>query len=157
MSIFSIFTSALRRKPSEPLEPAVLMVNAIRTPDGTVLQSLYNWHYVKHRDARNGLEYAVDGGLESPRRCGDGPYEELSLHAGDDFQLIRERFSRYNVREDRFVALKDMSDLWLARTVRYHRQHEQHLGPQYSRAFAYEKEFQYRGLDDGDFSDLEIT
>ena len=44
-----------------------LILNRIKTPDGTILTS-YNRHdYVSYEDA-NGLEYMVDGGLEYLRR-----------------------------------------------------------------------------------------
>ena len=66
-----------------------LIYNAIRTPDGTILESRSVHDFVGHTDA-NGKFYAVDGGLEYPRRCGDMDYEELSLTLEDEFSKIRD-------------------------------------------------------------------
>ena len=70
-----------------------IVVNRIRTPDGTVLQS-YNRHdYVTHVD-KNGKEYMVDGGNDYLRRNvhDDAPAEEMSLSMDDPFDQIREAF-----------------------------------------------------------------
>ena len=66
-----------------------LIYNAIRTPDGTILESRSVHDFVSHTDA-NGKFYAVDGGLEYLRRCGDMDYEELSLTLEDEFSKIRD-------------------------------------------------------------------
>ena len=66
-----------------------LIYNAIRTPDGTILESCSVHDFVSHTDA-NGKFYAVDGGLEYLKRCGDMDYEELSLTLEDDFSKIRD-------------------------------------------------------------------
>ena len=65
-----------------------LIYNAIRTTDGTILESRSVHDFVGHTDA-NGKFYAVDGGLEYPRRCGDMDYEELSLTDKDPFSKVR--------------------------------------------------------------------
>lgn len=67
----------------------MILYNAIRTPDGTVIQSKSVHDYVAHQDA-NGKYYAVDGGLEYLRRIGTMDYEELSLTDKDDFSKVRE-------------------------------------------------------------------
>ena len=46
-----------------------LIYNAIRTPDGTILESRSVHDFVGHTDA-NGKYYAADGGLEYLKRCG---------------------------------------------------------------------------------------
>lgn len=52
--------------------------NAIRCPDGTVLESKHRHDYRGHTQ-KDGRYYAVDGGLEYLRRgFSDGEYEELS-------------------------------------------------------------------------------
>ena len=66
-----------------------LIYNAIRTPDGTILESRSVHDFVGHTDA-NGKFYAVDGGLEYLKRCGDMDHEELSLTLEDDFSKIRD-------------------------------------------------------------------
>ena len=70
-----------------------LLCNRIRTPDGTILESMHRHDYVTYTDA-NGKEYMVDGGLDYLRRNvhDDAPYEELSLYSGDYHQLIRQAF-----------------------------------------------------------------
>lgn len=67
----------------------MILYNAIRTPDGTIMQSKFVHDYVTHKDA-NGKYYAVDGGLEYLRRIGSPDYEELSLTDKDDFSKVRE-------------------------------------------------------------------
>ena len=67
----------------------MILYNAIRTPDGTLLVSYHRHDYVAHKDA-NGKYYAVDGGLEYLRRIGTIDYEELSLTDKDDFSKVRE-------------------------------------------------------------------
>lgn len=69
-----------------------LLLNRIKTPDGTILTS-YNRHdYVTHID-KNGHEYMVDGGLEYLRRnVNETPYEELSITDQAPFEQIRESF-----------------------------------------------------------------
>lgn len=160
MSIFSIFKSAFREPQPVPGKSALIMVNAIRTPDGTVLQSFHRHDYRSHVDSSNGRGYAVDGGLDYLRRVCGGPYDELSLTSEDDFQLIRERMHRFDSRSDQWVALKNMSDDWLAGVVRYHSgiavsrdMAAEEFRQVFPRAWVYEKEFQYRGLCDTDFDD----
>ena len=67
----------------------MILYNAIRTPDGTIIQSKYVHDYVAHEDA-NGKYYAVNGGLEYLLRIGTMDYEELSLTDKDDFNKVRE-------------------------------------------------------------------
>jgi len=68
----------------------MLVYNAIRTPDGTLLESRHRHDYLEHKDA-NGETYMVDGGREYLRRnVTEEPYEELSLYLGDDHDKVRE-------------------------------------------------------------------
>ena len=88
-----------------------LIYNAIRTPDGTVLESTHRWDYRTYTDA-NGFTYMVDGGLEYARR-NKGNYEELSVFHGDPHDKVREVFTwgTYGPKGDqelRRVLLKDM-------------------------------------------------
>ena len=89
--------------------------NRIRTPDGTILESMNRHDYVTYIDA-NGKEYMVDGGLDYLRRNihDDAPYEELSLVSTDEHSVIREVFKwgTYGIdgkQKLKYVILKDMS------------------------------------------------
>ena len=70
-----------------------LLVNRIRTPDGTILQSKHRHDYVTHLD-KNGEHYMTDGGIEYIRRSAghNGPYEEMDVYTDDTHQKIRAAF-----------------------------------------------------------------
>ena len=91
------------------------LANRIRTPDGTILESMHRHDYVTYIDA-NGKEYMVDGGLDYLRRNihDDAPYDELSLVSTDEHSVIREVFKwgTYGIdgkQKLKYVILKDMS------------------------------------------------
>lgn len=67
-----------------------LIRNAIRTPDGTVIESANRHNFVCHEDA-NGKKYCVDGGLEYARRVfDDEDFEDLSLYDNEPHAVQRE-------------------------------------------------------------------
>ena len=67
-----------------------LILNRIRTPDGTVLTSRNVHDYQYHKD-KNGEIYMNDGGVEYLRRSVNAiPWEELSLYSDDSFEKLRE-------------------------------------------------------------------
>lgn len=91
-----------------------IVVNRIRTPDGTILTSHHVHDYVTYVDA-NGEEYMVDGGTEYLRRslCKE-PHEELSIYSNDPHIEIRKHleWGTYGINGDQpltWVALEDMS------------------------------------------------
>jgi hypothetical protein len=97
------------------MNKARIVSNRIRTPDGTILESMHRHDYVTYVD-KNGKEYMVDGGLDYLRRNvhDDAPYEELSVHTDDSHMLIREAFKWGTRGKDgkqplKFVVLKDMT------------------------------------------------
>ena len=92
-----------------------IVANRIRTPDGTILESMHRHDYVTYLDA-NGKKYMVDGGLDYLRRNvhDDAPYQELSVYDDDPHELIREVF-RWGTRGKdgkqplTYVPLKDLT------------------------------------------------
>jgi hypothetical protein len=105
-------------------EPTII-VNQIRTPDGTILRSMHRHDYVEYTD-KNGLTYMVDGGTDYLRRnVHEGaPYEELTIYSDAPFELIRENFCRGGRGKDgkqplTWVPISKMSDAWLAAAITY--------------------------------------
>jgi hypothetical protein len=94
---------------------STLVYNAIRTPDGTILESKHRHDYVVYQD-KNGKEYMVDGGLEYTRRNvhADAPYEELSVYTTDGHDKVREAikwgtYGRDGNQPLTYMLLKDMN------------------------------------------------
>lgn len=70
-------------------EPKIV-VNSIRTPDGTVLRSYHRHDYVTHKDAVSGEVYMTDGGLDYMRRSVNTvPYEDMSLYSDAPHEQLR--------------------------------------------------------------------
>lgn len=71
-----------------------LIRNAIKTPDGTIIQSYHRYDFNSYIDA-NGKFYAVDGGLEDSRKVFDErDFEDLCLYTTD---VPKEAWSEYLV------------------------------------------------------------
>ena len=92
----------------------MIIYNAIRTPDGTVIESKHRWDYQAHTDA-NGKVYAVDGGHDYLRRIGPPDYTELSVTSEDKHEVIRKVFKWRSYGKSgnepaRDTALKDLTD-----------------------------------------------
>lgn len=92
----------------------MILRNAIRTPDGTVIESWNRHDYVSHTDA-NGKTYFVDGGRDYLRRSAHGDEEDLTIDADpDDHEFCRTHFmwGTYGKNGDepfRRISLMDMS------------------------------------------------
>ena len=66
--------------------------NAIRTPDGTILESHHRHDYKAHTDA-NGEFYMVDGGFDYLRRTRNVEKAEvLDVYLDDPYEEVREAF-----------------------------------------------------------------
>ena len=93
-----------------------IILNRIKTPDGTILTSEHVHDYKTYVDV-NGKEYMVDGGREYLRRTvwEDAPFEELSIYEDAPFDVIREvlAWGTYGREGDQplfFIKLYNMSD-----------------------------------------------
>jgi hypothetical protein len=111
------------------MEDKRIILNQIKTPDGTILKSMHRHDYVTHTDA-NGLEYMVDGGSEYLRRTvhEEAPYEELTVYEDAPFEEIRESFHRGGRGKDgteplTWVPMSKMSDEWLLACITYNEDH----------------------------------
>ena len=82
-----------------------ILRNAIKTPDGTILESMNRHDYVEYTD-KNGQYYSCDGGKEYLKRGFDiADYDELSVYDNGSHELRRENL-RWGVNYD-----KDMNRL----------------------------------------------
>lgn len=124
-----------------------IILNQIKTPDGTILKSMHRHDYVTYEDA-NGLEYMVDGGTEYLRRNrhDDAPYEELTIYEDAPFEVIRESFHRGGRGKDgrqplTWVPMCEMSDSWLLACITYNE--DRGLGESFANDM-YKKELMYR-------------
>jgi hypothetical protein len=90
-----------------------ILINKMRTPDGTILESKHRHDYVTHMDA-NGKEYMLDGGLEYVRHSAHGDEFLLTLMSNDDHELVRLvlKWGTYGKQGDQplsYVAIAKMS------------------------------------------------
>ena len=92
-----------------------LLANRIKTPDGTILESVHRHDYKTYID-KNGLEYMVDGGLEYLRRNvqDSAPATEMSVYNTDPHETIREAFKWGTRGKDgkqplTYILLKDLA------------------------------------------------
>lgn len=85
-----------------------LLVNAMQTPDGTVLTSVHCHNFVSHVD-NNGETYINDGGTEYIRRSvNKEPAIDKCLYTDSPFEEIRESLIRVTTNGEQ-IPLKDMS------------------------------------------------
>lgn len=102
-----------------------LLVNSIKCPDGTILESRHRHDYQTHTQ-EDGKEFMVDGGLAYERYGGShiSEIENLSLYYGDDHELLRERFSwgARGINGDEplhYIKLKDITESHLEALIEY--------------------------------------
>jgi len=65
-----------------------IYLNAIKTPDGTILVSEHRHDYKTHIDATNNQTYFVDGGSDYFRSSANGDETSLYIKEGDSFEDI---------------------------------------------------------------------
>jgi hypothetical protein len=93
-----------------------LLVNAIQTPDGTILRSRGVHDFVGHTDKISGEYYFTDGGsLYSRRTINTVPAIELDLYTDDRHEDIREvwDWGSYGILGDQKlhrILLKDLGE-----------------------------------------------
>jgi hypothetical protein len=66
-----------------------LIYSALKTPDGTILQSRFRHDYVSYQD-KNGKNYFLDGGTSYIRSSMNGDEEFISHYADEPHEIIRE-------------------------------------------------------------------
>lgn len=70
-----------------------ILLNAIKTPDGTFLSSRHRHDYVTHKDTKTGKIYGVDGGADYLRMTGDvDDCEDCVITTQTPFDEVRTRF-----------------------------------------------------------------
>lgn len=108
---------------------------------GDYIQSKHRHDYVS---CKCGL-IAVDGGVDYLRRTGNkSDLIEKSITTADDFELIREKFCRWNVVDNKYYLLKDISDEWLEAILEYYIPEPHKISDEILLVFLQEK--QYRQL-----------
>lgn len=130
-----------------------IILNRIKTPDGTVLTS-YTVHDAKyHTDTKTGEVYGVDGGNDYLKRTGKTEdCEELSISVDEDrieeqFDLIRENLhwgsrGKNGDQELTFIPLKHMTDYHLHQLLHHY---TGNIPPFHRRCFYIELESRRKG------------
>ena len=98
-----------------------ILSSRMRTPDGTILESIHRHDYVTHMDA-NGKEYMLDGGCAYIRRSINGDEELLTVTTDDSHSVIREAvtWGTYGKNGDepfKRVKLANMTDDHIAACI----------------------------------------
>lgn len=90
-----------------------LIRNALRTPDGTVLQSFSRHDYKTYTDA-NGKQYMIDGGLDYVRSSANGDEVYLTMYDNEPHAVQAKTLKWGTYGKDgkgplTFIAIDDMS------------------------------------------------
>ena len=105
----------------------MLLYNAIKCPDGTLLVSRHQHDFQMHVQ-EDGREYFVDGGLAYQRiGYSDNEYTNLCVHSDDQHEKIREYFewTRHfdkdmnKLPRPEVIKLKDITDEHLMALVEW--------------------------------------
>lgn len=101
-----------------------LIYSAIRTPDGTILESNHRHDFVSHVD-KNGETYQLDGGCDYIKRSINiVEAEDLSLYSDSPHKQIREVVSRGSRGKDgkqplAYIKLREIDDEYLQAIIDY--------------------------------------
>lgn len=103
-----------------------IVYNALRTPDGTVIESTHRYDYVEHKD-KNGKTYVIDGGLDYVRCSNHGDEVFLTKYADQPHEQIREYAFRTGYGKPgtddygtyRLTRIADMDDEYLNEAIKY--------------------------------------
>jgi len=68
-----------------------MVYSAIKTPDGTIIESLHRHDYNTHTD-KNGKFYMIDGGLAYIRCTVNGDEEFITVYDDEPFEKVRRYF-----------------------------------------------------------------
>lgn len=94
--LFKYDKSSQKRPPLRSRRPdknGHLVLNRMKTPDGTVLISKHRHDYVTHVDAISGEEYMLDGGTDCQRHSVNiAPMVDMSVYSNDPHEYVREGF-----------------------------------------------------------------
>ena len=127
-----------------------LVLNRIRTPDGTILTSRHIHDYQLHKD-KNKEVYSTDGGIDYIRRSvNKEPYEDLSLYSTDSFEILRENITwgTYGKNYDEPLHYKSISNMSTNHINAILSQYElvEHLKELFEREILYRSEYAQKGL-----------
>lgn len=122
-----------------------IILNSIKTPDGTILISHHVHDYQAYKD-KNGEIYRIDGGHEYLRRSSNKiPATEMSIYEDAPFEIIRENYYRgtFNKEGHRcWVKLSEMSNNHILNCIRFN---ELKFNANCFANAIYEQEIKYRG------------
>ena len=125
-----------------------LLQNAMRTPDGTILNSTHVHDFITHED-KNGQFYANDGGLDYIKRSYPVPTKlnflekmlrfigkykhmhtptDLSIYESTPFEEVREKLLRgsngkFGEEKFHWVILMDMKSEWIKAAIKYNKKY----------------------------------
>lgn len=104
----------------------MIVYNALKTPDGTILESLHVHDHVTYKD-KNGKTYMIDGGTHYVRYSTNGDEELLTVCDTDNYSCVRKFAYRTGYGKPgtldygifRRTILKDMTDGHLQASIEY--------------------------------------
>ena len=106
-----------------------LVCSRIKTPDGTILESMFTHDFVSHTD-KNGEDYFLDGGTDYQRMSVNKvPAENCSIYSNSPFEVIRQHLKRGTFDENGeriWKPLCELSDAHLENILIYNNERGLH-------------------------------